>query len=537
MQLSPSGHQDTFCRDNLPPSAQWPELLDVPGVAYPERLNCGTALLDEVAATHGGDRPCLHAPDQTTWSYGDLVAASNRVAHVLVDELGIVPGNRVLLRGPNNQWMAACWFGALKAGAVVVSTMPLLRAGELSTIHEIAQVSAVVCDHRFLDDLEAAGLDAPVVAYGGADPEDLVARAGRRPATFTAADTAANDVALLAFTSGTTGRPKATMHFHRDVLAIADGFSAHLLRPEPDDVFTGTPPLAFTFGLGGALVFPLRAGASTLLLEKAPPAQLAALISRYGATICFTAPTAYKAMLAGSDVMLLKSLRAAVSAGEHLPATTWQAFKEATGVRIIDGIGSTEMLHIFVSAAGDDIRPGSTGKAVPGYVATVLDEEGHELPPGTPGRLAVKGPTGCRYLADPRQQVYVQGGWNITGDTFTRDDDGYFWYQARSDDMIVSSGYNIAAPEVEEGVLQHPDVAECAVIGVPDEARGTVVKAYVVLADGVPGDEAKAAKAKEIQDFTKQQIAPYKYPRLVEFVTELPRTATGKLQRFRLREQ
>jgi len=534
MQLSPSGHRDTFCRDNLPPSDQWPELLEVPGVRYPERLNCATELLDDVAAAHGADRACLHAPDQPTWSYGDLVAASNRVAHVLVDELGIVPGNRVLLRGPNNPWMAACWFGALKAGAVVVSTMPLLRAGELATIHEIAGISATLCDHRFTDDLDAAGIDAPAVAYGGSGPDDLLARAARHPDTFVAADTAADDVALLAFTSGTTGRPKATMHFHRDVLAIADTFSKHLLRPEPDDVFTGTPPFAFTFGLGGALVFPLRAGASTLLLEKAPPAELAGLISRYGATVCFTAPTAYKAMLAGSDVALLKSLRTAVSAGEHLPAGTWQAFKEATGVRIIDGIGSTEMLHIFISAAGDDIRPGSTGKAVPGYVATVLDEDGNEAPPGQPGRLAVKGPTGCRYLADPRQQVYVHHGWNVTGDTFTRDDDGYFWYQARSDDMIVSSGYNIAAPEVEEGVLRHPDVAECGVVGVPDDARGMLVKAYVVLHDGVVGDDAKV---QEIQDFTKQQIAPYKYPRLVEFVTALPRTATGKLQRFRLRDE
>jgi 2-aminobenzoate-CoA ligase len=322
------------------------------------------------------------------------------------------------------------------------------------------------------------------------------------------------------------------MHFHRDVLAIADTFSRHLLHPQPDDVFTGTPPFAFTFGLGGALVFPLRVGASTLLLEKAPPAELAGLIARYGATVCFTAPTAYKAMLASSDVSQLKTLRAAVSAGEHLPAATWHAFKEATGVAIIDGIGSTEMLHIFISAAGDDIRPGSTGKAVPGFVATVLDEDGNEAPTGTPGRLAVMGPTGCRYLADPRQQAYVHDGWNVTGDTFTRDDDGYFWYQARNDDMIVSSGYNIAAPEVEEGVLRHPDVAECAVVGVPDEARGMLVKAYVVLRDGLVGDDTLV---KEIQDFTKQQIAPYKYPRLVEFVSELPRTATGKLQRFRLR--
>jgi 2-aminobenzoate-CoA ligase len=442
----------------------------------------------------------------------------------------------VLLRGPNNPWLAACFLGVLKAGAVAVATMPLLRAGELATIHGIGRLSVALCDHRYLEDLEAAALDVPVVAYGGPDPDDLVARASRHPESFEAADTAVDDVAMLAFTSGTTGRPKATMHFHRDLLAIADTFSAQVLRPGPDDVFVGTPPFAFTFGLGGLLIFPLRAGASSLLLEKASPTELAAHIEKYGVTTCFTAPTAYKAMIAGGrpdDLRRLRTLHSAVSAGEHLPRATWDAFHEATGVRIIDGIGATEMLHIFISASGDDIRPGSTGVAVPGYVATVLDEEGKELPPETAGRLAVKGPTGCRYLADPRQLAYVQHGWNITGDTFRRDADGYFFYVARSDDMIVSSGYNIAAPEVEEGVLRHPDVAECGVVGVPDEARGMVVKAFVVLRDGVPGDDAKV---REIQDFTKQQIAPYKYPRQVEFVSALPRTSTGKLQRFRLRE-
>ena len=530
--MQPSGHVDTFCRDNLPPREQWPELL-LDDLDYPDRLNAGVALLDEVIERHGADRPCLHAPGQPTWSYGDLDAAANRVAHVLTAELGVVPGNRVLLRGPNNPWLAACFLGVLKAGAVAVATMPLLRAGELATIHEIGRVSVALCDHRFLEDLEAAALDVPVVPYGGPADDDLVARAARHPETFDAVDTAVDDVAMLAFTSGTTGRPKATMHFHRDVLAIADTFSAKVLRPGPDDVFVGTPPFAFTFGLGGLLIFPLRAGASSLLLEKATPAQLAAHIEEYGVTTCFTAPTAYKAMIAGGQVKQLRTLHSAVSAGEHLPRATWEAFHEATGVRIIDGIGATEMLHIFVSASGDDIRPGSTGVAVPGYVATVLDADGNELPPDTPGRLAVKGPTGCRYLADPRQLVYVQHGWNITGDTFRRDADGYFHYVARSDDMIVSSGYNIAAPEVEEGVLRHPDVAECGVVGVPDEARGMVVKAFVVLRDGVAGGPEKV---KELQDFTKQQIAPYKYPRQIEFVDALPRTSTGKLQRFRLRE-
>ena len=534
MHLTSSAHVDTFCRDNLPSPEQCAELIfELPEVQYDERLNCAVELLDAVADRLGPDRPCLHAPGQRSWTYGELRATANRIANVLVDELGIVPGNRVLLRGPNNPWLVAAWFGTLKAGAVAVTTMPLLRAGELSTIHEIAHISASVCDHRFLADLDASSIDTPVLRYGGPEDDDLTQRISNHPDTFSSVDTAADDVALLAFTSGTTGRPKATMHFHRDVLAIADTFSRHVLRPEPDDIFTGTPPLAFTFGLGGLVVFPLRVGASTLLIEKGTPVELAGLIAEYGVTTCFTAPTAYKAMIASGDLSQLGTLQKAVSAGEHLPAATWQAFKDRTGVSIIDGIGSTEMLHIFISASGDEIRPGSTGKAVPGYVATILDEHGNPVPAGTPGRLAVKGPTGCRYLADSRQAAYVDHGWNVTGDTFTCDDDGYFWYQARSDDMIVSSGYNIAAPEVEEAVLRHPDVEECGVVGVPDEARGALVKAFVVLRKGVDGDEGKM---KEIQDFTKQEVAPYKYPRLVEFVEELPRTATGKLQRFRLRD-
>ena len=530
MELRRSGHVDTFCRDHLPPPEQWPDLLfDLPGLDYPERLNAATALLDDVIATHGADRPCLRAPGSATWSYADLLAAANRVAHVLVEDLGVVPGNRVLLRGPNNPWLAACFLGVLKAGAVAVATMPLLRARELATIHDIASVTVALCDHRFLADLDSAAIDVPVVAFGGDTPDDLVRRAAAHAPTFDACDTSADDVAMLAFTSGTTGRSKATMHFHRDLLAVADTFSAHVLTPSPDDVFTGTPPLAFTFGLGALLLFPLRAGASTLLVEKATPAELAGLIGSFGVTVCSTAPTAYKAMLASGSTTSLTSLRAAVSAGEHLPRATWEAFLEATGVAIIDGIGSTEMLHIFVSAAGEKIRPGSTGVAVPGYVATVLDAEGHEVPPDTPGRLAVKGPTGCRYLNDPRQADYVQHGWNITGDTFRQDADGYFWYEARSDDMIVSSGYNIAAPEVEEAVLRHRDVEECGVVGVPDEDRGMLVKAFVVLRPGAVADTAG------LQDFVKQQIAPYKYPRAVEFVDALPRTATGKLQRFKLR--
>ena len=402
----------------------------------------------------------------------------------------------------------------------------MLRAGELATVHEIASLDLALVDERFVEGTVGPGRPGGRLRRSPGLPALLA----DKPTTFDDVPTSSDDVALLAFTSGTTGRPKATMHFHRDVLAICDTFSRHVLRPTPDDVFTGTPPFAFTFGLGGVLLFPLHAGASTVLVEKATPAELAAIIREFGVTTCFTAPTAYKAMLAAGEQ--LPSLTAAVSAGEHLPVATWQEFLDATGVRIIDGIGATEMLHIFISAAGDDIVPGSTGRAVPGYVATVLDASGAEAAPGVPGRLAVKGPTGCRYLSDPRQRTYVHDGWNITGDTFSRDADGYFFYQARSDDMIVSSGYNIAAPEVEEALLRHPEVAECGVIGVPDEARGALVTAYVVLTDGALASDDKV---RELQDFAKAEIAPYKYPRAIEFVDALPRTATGKLQRHRLR--
>jgi 2-aminobenzoate-CoA ligase len=535
VELARSAHVDTFCRDNLPPPAQWPELLfDLPDLRYPERLNCATALLDDVVAEHGPDRPCLRT-DDVVWTYGELLARANQVAHFLTDELRIVPGQRVLLRGPNNPWLVACWFAVLKAGGVAVTTVPLLRTSELEQLVRLTRSSLAFCDARFAADLapvaEAAGF--PVVTYGGGGDDDLVARTADLPTTFDDVDTAADDVALLAPTSGSTGVPKITMHFHRDVLAIADTFGRHHVQGRADDVFTGTPPLGFTFGLGGLLVFPLRVGASVLLIEKATPVQLAEAVARHGVTVLFTAPTGYRAMLRGGCERHLTGVRRAVSAGEHLPAWVWEEFRARTGIALIDGIGSTEMLHVFVSAADDDIRAGATGRAVPGFVATVLDDDGRPAPAGVPGRLAVKGPTGCRYLADTRQTVYVQDGWNITGDTYVRDADGYFWYRARSDDMIISSGYNIGAPEVEQALDQHPDVMECAVVGRPDADRGQIVHAVVVLRDGVVGDAAKVA---ELQDFVKQRIAPYKYPRSVEFAAELPRTSTGKVQRYRLRE-
>ena len=535
MELAPSAHVDTFCRDHLPPQEQWPDFcFDLEELHYPQRLNCAAALLDEVVAQHGADRPALHGAGET-WSYGQLLARANQLAHYLRDDAGLLPGQRVLLRGPNNPWLVACWFAVLKAGGVVVLTVPMLRSGEITPLIELTRAGLAVCDARFTQDLQpavtAAGI--PMLTFGGGGPDDLVERCAGKPTTFDNVDTAADDVALLAPTSGTTGVPKATMHFHRDVLAIADTFGKHLVAGRPDDVFTGTPPLAFTFGLGGLLIFPLRIGASTLLIERATPTELAEAVERHGATVLFTAPTAYRAILRAGQQHRLATVRRAVSAGEHLPRPVWQELFDSTGIRLIDGIGSTEMLHVFISAADDDIRPGATGKAVPGYRAAVLDADGNPAPDGTAGRLAVIGPTGCRYLADERQAVYVQHRWNVTGDTYVRDADGYFWYQARSDDMIVSSGYNIAAPEVERALEQHPDVVECAVVGRPDPERGHTVHAVVVLREGAAAD---AAKVSELQDFTKQTIAPYKYPRSIEFVPALPRTSTGKVQRFRLRE-
>jgi 2-aminobenzoate-CoA ligase len=521
MRLTPSAHVDTFCRDRLPAEGQWPEFRDF--VRYPGRLNAAAELL----AGQQPDKPCLLAAGGKTWTYGEVEETTNQIARVLTEDFGLVPGNRVLLRGPNNPWLALCWLGAVKAGAVVVTTMALLRPKEIATIAGLTEPALALCDERFAGDLSTGAPALTTVTY----PGDLAARCARKGGSFFPIQTSADDVAMLAPTSGTTGQPKITMHFHRDVLAVADTFGEHVLKVVPDDVCAGTPPLGFTYGLGGMLLFPLRAGASTLLLERATPAELADAIAGHRVSVLSTAPVAYRGLLAAGREM--PSLRRCVSAGEHLPVTVWEEFRAATGLRIIDGIGSTEMLHIFIGSADGEIRPGSTGRAVPGYTACVLDADGHPVPDGSPGRLAVRGPTGCRYLADPRQQVYVQDRWNITGDTYAQDAEGYYWFQARSDDMIISAGYNIAGPEVEDALLGHPDVAEVAVVGAPDASRGTVVAAFVVLRDGVPGDERKVT---ELQDFAKARIAPYKYPRRVEFVAELPKTISGKTQRYRLRE-
>jgi 2-aminobenzoate-CoA ligase len=528
-----SAHTDTFARDNLPPPELWPELDLLP---YPAQLNCATELLDRIAAADGARTVFIYPGGR--WSYRDLLARANRIAHVLVDDLGLRPGNRVLLRGPNNPLMAACWFAVVKAGGICVCTMPLLRARELSYIVQKAQVTVALTNARVAAELDAmagAGSLRHVVHFGtNSAPGTLEALSARKPEHFDNVATAADDTAIIAFTSGTTGQAKGTMHFHRDILAVADTFSRHVLKPEQDDIFCGSPPFAFTFGLGGLVLFPMRTGAAALLLEQAAPPLLLDGIRSYGATICFTAPTAYRAMLPLLGDGGIARLRRCVSAGETLPRATFDAWEHATGLRIIDGIGATEMLHIFISAAGDDIRPGATGRVVPGFRACVLDANGVEVPRGTVGRLAVRGPTGCRYLADPeRQHAYVQHGWNITGDAYIEDEDGYFWYQARTDDMIISGGYNISGPEVENVLLDHPFVQECAVIAARDAERGHVVKAVVVLRAGTP---AAPETVKALQDFVKAEIAPYKYPRIIEFTDALPRTETGKLQRYRLRE-
>jgi len=537
--LGPSAHTDTFTRDNLPPPDQWPDFL-LDGFAYPDHLNAGVELTDRMVEKGFGDRTALIGNGRRR-TYKELSDWTNRLAHALVENYGVEPGNRVLIRSANNPAMVACWLAATKAGAVVVNTMPMLRAGELSKIVDKAEISLALCDTRLMDEMVACAKHSAflkkVIGFDGTANHDaeLDRIALDKPVVFEAVKTGRDDVALLGFTSGTTGVPKATMHFHRDLLIIADGYAKEVLGVTPDDVFLGSPPLAFTFGLGGLAIFPLRFGAAATLLESATPPNMIEIIEKYRATVSFTAPTAYRAMMKAMDEGAdLSSLRVAVSAGETLPGPVFEEWVEKTGKPILDGIGSTEMLHIFVTNRFEDMRPACTGKPVGGYEARIVDDEMQDVPRGTVGKLAVRGPTGCRYMGDERQRNYVRDGWNLTGDSFYQDEEGFFHFAARSDDMIVSAGYNIAGPEVEAALLAHADVAECAVIGAPDADRGQIVEAHVVLVRGAVGD---ALMVKRLQDHVKATIAPYKYPRSVKFVDALPKTQTGKIQRFRLRAE
>jgi 2-aminobenzoate-CoA ligase len=536
--LGRSAHIDTFTRDNLPPAQKWPDIL-LGCFEYPEELNAAVELTDRMVARGFGDHIALIGNGRRR-TYKELSDWTNRIARALVEDFAIKPGNRILIRAANNPALVACWLAATKAGAVVVNTMPMLRAGELSKIVEKAEVTLALCDTRLMDELVNCAKTSTylkqVIGFDGTANHDaeLDRVALSKPVTFDAVKTGRNDVALLGFTSGTTGEPKATMHFHRDLLVIADSYAKEILSVTSDDVFVGSPPLAFTFGLGGLAIFPLRFGATATLLENASPGNMVEIIETYKATISFTAPTAYRAMLGamheGAD---LSPLRVAVSAGETLPAPVFQDWMAKTGKPILDGIGSTEMLHIFISNRLGNASPGSTGTPVTGYEARIVGDDMDERPRGEVGKLAVRGPTGCRYLADKRQDAYVRDGWNLTGDAFAQDDRGYFHFAARADDMIISSGYNIAGPEVEAALLSHPDVKECAVIGVPDEERGQIVQAHIVLKDGIA---PSADCTKRLQDHVKATIAPFKYPRSVKFIEALPKTQTGKIQRFRLRQ-
>lgn len=544
--LLPSSHVDTFVRAQLPPSAQWPAFIfDRPELAYPEHLNVTSELVDVHVAQGHGARPALHGHKGTeafTWCYAELQQHVDRIAHVLTQDMGLVAGNRLLLRGGNTPMMAACFLAGLKAGLVMVPTMPLLRAAELYQVIDKANITAALCVDHLAEELNYCGDPAhphhaptlkQVLHFGRDDGTGLEALMRAHTTSFKAHPTSRDDACLIAFTSGTTGSPKGTVHFHRDVMAMCDLFPRHILHMTPDDVVCGTPPIAFTFGLGGLLAFPLRYGASTVLLEKHTPETLLKTIARYRVTQCYTAPTFYRQMATLAHSVDLSSLRHPVSAGEALPDATRQLWKEKTGIEITDGIGGTEMIHIYISSAGTQVRAGSIGQVVPGYAARIVDDDMQPVPHGTPGRLAVRGPTGCRYLDDARQNNYVKDGWNLPGDTFSMDQDGYFYYVARNDDMIISAGYNIAGPEVESALLQHPAVAECGVVGVPDDERGQIVMAYVALK---PEYTADAEMVETLQNFVKQSIAPFKYPRRIQFIPALPRTETGKLQRFRLRQ-
>ncbi|MCP4182781.1 MAG: AMP-binding protein [Hyphomicrobiales bacterium] len=536
--LGPSAHTDTFARDNLPPSNQWPELL-LDKFNYPDYLNVGYELTDAMVEKGFGDHTALIGNGRRR-TYKELTDWTNRLANVLVNDLSIKPGNRILIRSANNPAMVACWLAATKAGAVVVNTMPMLRKAELDKIVNKAEIKLALCDTRMMDEVifcakESKFLEHVIGFDGTANHDAELDRAAlNKSVRYSSVKTGRDDVALLGFTSGTTGEPKGTMHFHRDLLIIADGYAKEVLKVSCEDIFVGSPPLAFTFGLGGLAIFPLRFGAAATLLENATPPNMIDIIETYKATISFTAPTAYRAMMAAMDEGAdLSSLRIAVSAGETLPAPVFEEWTKKTGTPILDGIGATELLHIFISNRLDDARPASTGLPVSGYEARIIDEDGIEKPRGEVGFLAVRGPTGCRYLNDERQSNYVKDGWNLTGDAFSQGEDGTFHFAARTDDMIISSGYNIAGPEIEAILLSHEKVAECGVIGAPDEIRGHIVEAHIVIKQGVEPTESLVV---ELQDFVKANIAPYKYPRSIKFIEELPKTQTGKVQRYRLRK-
>ncbi|MBN51185.1 MAG: 2-aminobenzoate-CoA ligase [Spongiibacteraceae bacterium] len=529
---------DTFARDSLPVAELQPDFIfELPGLQFAERINCATELLDKNVENGLGEKTALIGSDGS-WTYSQLMSASNQIAHVLVEDMGLVPGNRVLLRAPNNPMLVACWFAVLKAGGIAVATMPMMRSRDLVPVIEKAEITLALCEDELKGELVEAASAADTLSHvlffnGHSGPDAVEVLMKEKSTAFNNIDTASDDVALIAFTSGTTGVPKGVLHFHRDVLAMAVCFSEGVLATQADDIFIGSPPLAFTFGLGALVVFPMYSGATAVLLEKAGPEPLAKAIERTGATVCFTSPTGYRGILEQIDHCDIGSLRKCVSAGEHLQVPTFEAWQAATGLRLIDGIGSTEMIHIFISAIGDEIRPGSTGKAIPGYQACVLGSDDKPLPPGQSGRLAVKGPTGCRYLADERQKKYVVDGWNVTGDIYHMDSDGYFWFEGRGDDMIVSAGYNISAAEIEDVLMDHPAVVECAVVAAPDSKRGHIPNAFVVL---TADHSATPELEQTLKDFVKAQIAPYKYPRRITFINVLPKTDTGKVQRFRLRE-
>ena len=533
-----SAQTDRFVHDGMPLPEQRPEMCyDLPELQIAQQANLVDVLLRRIDE-RGLMGKVFLCSDKIALSYADASDRINRIAQVLTEDFGLVPGNRVLLRGGNSIGMALAWLGVVKAGLIAVATMPLLRAKELGEVIEKAQVTLALCDATLLDELRLAKTQAKplttIVPFNLMnEPGSLAVLATQKDGHFKACQTASDDVALMAFTSGTTGKPKAVVHTHRDVLAACEAWPRHILRATADDIVMGSPPLAFTFGLGGLLLFPMWAGASVYFPAISyTPEAMVKLINETRATIVYTAPTFYRQMAAFAKQLGTPTLRICVSAGEALPDATRQLWKEATGIEMLDGIGATEMFHIFISSKPNDVRRGAIGKVVPGYTAKVVDEGGDEVPLGTVGKLAVKGPTGCKYLDDARQAKYVKDGWNYPGDAFTQDADGYFFYQARDDDMIITSGYNVGGPEVEDALMQHPAVAECGVIGLPDDERGMVVKAFVVLK---PGVESGDACVKLLQEHVKATLAPFKYPRQIEFISKLPRTETGKLQRFKLR--